>query len=419
MGDSQGSDYQSSACLWASAIHEIPRIWRVYNRVRGIALPNDQFQFIFDSEAELKTVLEGRAWTFNDWSITLDRWVEKPPADFLQVLPIWIRLRNIPVHFLTKEAIQEIAEHIGTVTHVAFDPLKPLSKGYVLVRILFDVNRPLKNARELQTPTGEVASIGIEYERIRRRCYQCLRLTHDKERCPFNPSNRQVIATGGFKSTTVIPARLIPKISEDDPLYGVLTNKDVGIDFATGKPKTAKEVLDEMQQYLSVADPELKKLHIARVRKSVWDLEGDLQGQKSMLMLETLMEFTADVNKGKGLVFDFEGVGTSSGQDGNGIVAVVAQGKTMTLNSQPMASFSAGSSGTRPNKSKQRRRPRQWKRKAQALKAKDANSQALVPVGDDSVSSKRKAVQEVVWSAKVAKHTRETVVPVEEPPQQR
>ncbi|XP_023634002.1 uncharacterized protein LOC111829346 [Capsella rubella] len=277
-----------------------------------------------------------------------------------------------------------------------------------------------------------IASIGIEYERIRRRCYQCLRLTHDKERCPFNPSNRQDIATGGGKSITVIPARLIPKISKDDPLYGVLTNEDVGIDFATGKPKIAKEVLDEMRQYLSVADPELKKIHIARVRKSVWDLEGDIQGQKSLLRLETPTEFTADVNKGKGLVFNFEGVGTSSEQEGNGIVAAVDQGKAMTINSQPMqsrsatyatasqhdlgstgfrASFSAGSSGTRPNKPKQRRRPSQWKRKAQALKAKAANTQAVVRVGEESVSSKRKAVQEGVWSAKVAKHT--------EPPKQR
>ncbi|XP_023644241.1 uncharacterized protein LOC111832135 [Capsella rubella] len=65
----------------SSLIHEMPRIWRVYNRARGIALPNDRFQFIFDSEREMLTILEAGAWTFNDWSMTLERWVEKPPAD--------------------------------------------------------------------------------------------------------------------------------------------------------------------------------------------------------------------------------------------------------------------------------------------------------------------------------------------------
>lgn len=235
-------------------IHEMPRAWRIVNRARGIALPGDKFQFLFDSEADMRMVLESGAWTFNDWSMTLERWVENPPEDYLKVLPIWIRLRNIPINNNTEATIEEIAGHIGQVTHVAYDPLKPQSRGYVRVRVLFDVNRPLRNSRKVQTPTGEIVDIGIEYERIRKRCYQCQRLTHDKENCPFNPVNRQSVATGGIKITN-IPCRLVPKISKDGPLFGVLTDDDVGIDTVSGKPKIAKAVLDEMRQYLSVADP--------------------------------------------------------------------------------------------------------------------------------------------------------------------
>ncbi|XP_023644249.1 uncharacterized protein At4g02000-like [Capsella rubella] len=94
-------------------IHEMSHLWRMYNRARGIALSNEQFDFFFDSESELTTVLDIGAWTFNDWSITLERWVEKPPADYLNVPPIWIRLRNIPVNFNTADTIKEIAAHIG------------------------------------------------------------------------------------------------------------------------------------------------------------------------------------------------------------------------------------------------------------------------------------------------------------------
>lgn len=90
----------------SSMIHEMPRVWRVVNRARGIALPNDKFQFLFDSEADLLMVLESGAWTFNDWSMTLERWVENPPEDYLKVLPIWIRLRNIPVNNNTAETIE-------------------------------------------------------------------------------------------------------------------------------------------------------------------------------------------------------------------------------------------------------------------------------------------------------------------------
>lgn len=421
----------------SSLIHEMPRLWRVSNRARGIALPNDKFQFIFDSESELSMVLEAGAWTFNDWSLTLERWVETPPADYLKVLPIWIRLRNIPVNFNTAETIREIASHIGQVTHVAFDPLKPRSRGFVRVRILFDVSRPLKNSRELQLPTGELVDIGIEYERIRKRCYQCKRLTHDRERCPFNPSNRQVIATGGIKSASIIPSRLIPKISKDDPLFGVLTDDDVGIDPVSGKPKIVKAVLDEMRQYLSVIDPQEKKVRIERVRRSVWDLEGDRQGQETLLRLAAPTIFTTDVDKGKGLVFDFE---QSSSATGNGeqLAVAIHSGKAMTRLSQPLhsvsatyatasqndfgstvhkASFSAGSSGTKSKVVKKRRRPSQWRRKAQASQ-EGTGTNMVAPDKDmeESVLSKRKAADEAQVSSKLAKRDDEKVAPHEELP---
>lgn len=424
----------------SSMIHEMPRLWRVYNRARGFALPNDRFQFVFDSETELDTVLTAGAWTFNDWSMTLERWVENPPEDYLKILPIWIRLRNIPVNYNTAETIQEIAEHIGQVTHVAFDPLKPQSRGFVRVRVLLDTTRPLKNNRKVQIPTGEIVDIGIEYERIRKRCYQCQRLTHDKERCPFNPLNRQVIATGGVNSAIQVPHRLIPRISKDDPLFGVLTDDDVGLDVTTGRPKIAKEVLDEMRQYLSVGDPTEKKIHIERVRKSVWDLDGDLQGQKTFLRLEAPTKFTTDVDKDKGLVFDFEG-SASAPVGGNSVSLPLASGKakdrlsksmqtgstTYTSASQHVkvdstvftGSFSATSSGINPKLVKKRRRPNKWRRKAQALQkevSKETEDQ-MQEKNEEGHAFKRKANTEDTVSMKIAKCGKDKVVPHEELPQ--
>lgn len=425
----------------ADMIHEMPRLWRVVNRARGIALPNDKFQFIFDSESDLLTILETGAWTYNDWSMTLERWVENPPEDYLKILPIWIRLRHIPVNYNTADTIKEIAKHFGQVTHVAFDPLKPQSRGFVRVRILFDVNRPLRNTREVELPTGEVVSIGIEYERIRRRCYQCQRLTHDKDRCPFNPSNRHTGATGGIKVAGIIPSRLIPKISKDDPLFGVLTNDDVGIDPVSGRPKIAKAVLDEMRQYLSVVDPQEKKVRIERVRKSVWDLELDPQGQQTLLRLEAPTQFTTDENKGKGLVFDFN-VAVSqqtSGKhkqlmvNGNGDSKLASSVDYDTASENSVgstalqASFKTGPSGTNPKVVKKRNRPNQWRRKAQALKLKDLkegsgtsniNGTASEKSGEDGILVKRKAPEEDVVASKIAKRDVKKVVPNEEPPTQ-
>lgn len=50
----------------------------------------------------------------------------------------------------------------------------------------------------------------------------------------------------------------VPWISSDDPLFGILTNEDIGFDTITWRPKTAKDILDEMRNYLSVQDPDEK-----------------------------------------------------------------------------------------------------------------------------------------------------------------
>lgn len=79
----------------------------------------------------MQSVLDAGAGTYDDWSLVLERWVEKPPYDYLQFLPIWVRIRNISLCFYDATQIEEMAEYLDQVLDVAFDPLKPRNKGYV------------------------------------------------------------------------------------------------------------------------------------------------------------------------------------------------------------------------------------------------------------------------------------------------
>ncbi|XP_019095330.1 PREDICTED: uncharacterized protein LOC109130252 [Camelina sativa] len=166
-------------------ILEMPRIWRLYNRVRGVALSRDRFQFIFKYDEDINEILKTGVWTQDDWGVVMERWVADPPANYLMFLPVWIRLRNLPVNHYTKDTIGEIAGCVGQVLELPFDEKEAQSKDYVRVRILLDVSKGLKNFKELQLPNGSLVKIGIDYERVRKRCFQCQRLTHDKSRCPF------------------------------------------------------------------------------------------------------------------------------------------------------------------------------------------------------------------------------------------
>ncbi|KAG7576108.1 hypothetical protein ISN45_Aa03g005410 [Arabidopsis thaliana x Arabidopsis arenosa] len=172
-------------------ILDMPRIWRLYSRVRGVALSQERFQFIFKSEDDLNEILKTGVWTQDDWCVVMERWIEKPPPDYLMFLPVWIRLRHIPVNYYTKDTIQEIAECVGEVLKVEFDLEKSQAQDYVRVRVLFDVRNPLRNSKEVQLPTGELVSITFDYERIRKRCFLCQRLTHEKVDCPFNQQGKR------------------------------------------------------------------------------------------------------------------------------------------------------------------------------------------------------------------------------------
>ncbi|KAL9299321.1 hypothetical protein AtNW77_Chr2g0230691 [Arabidopsis thaliana] len=99
-------------------ILDMPRIWRLYNRVRG----------------DLQGILKVGVWTQDDWCVVMDRWVEKPQDDYLQFLPVWIRLRNLPVNYYTEKSIKEIAQCVGKVLEVVFDTEKAQVQDYVRVR---------------------------------------------------------------------------------------------------------------------------------------------------------------------------------------------------------------------------------------------------------------------------------------------
>lgn len=67
----------------SSLIKDLPRKWQIYERVRGVALSLERFQFIFQYQHEMEAVLNKGVHTFNDWTIAIDQWVEFPPADYL------------------------------------------------------------------------------------------------------------------------------------------------------------------------------------------------------------------------------------------------------------------------------------------------------------------------------------------------
>ncbi|XP_056862299.1 uncharacterized protein LOC130509983 [Raphanus sativus] len=116
-------------------IEDMPRVWRVYGRVRGIALSAEKFQFIFQREEDMITVLNDHPWTYYQWTMLLDRWIPSPPANFLSSVDVWVRIFHIPVNHYNIDTMNFLASKIGHVLEIAYDPKVSQKELYIRAQV--------------------------------------------------------------------------------------------------------------------------------------------------------------------------------------------------------------------------------------------------------------------------------------------
>ncbi|XP_013617163.1 PREDICTED: uncharacterized protein LOC106323618 [Brassica oleracea var. oleracea] len=402
----------------ADFILNMSRKWKLYGRVRGVALTREKFQFIFTHEHDMLNVLNKGVHTHNLWPIVLERWVEKPPEDYLQFIMVWVQMRNIPINHYTKKALWSLGDFAGQVVEVAFDPDKPQIKEYVRVLVRFDVSKPPRRAKKVTTPGGDTVNILYDYERIQKRCYTFQRLTHEQLSCPI------------YRNTKMLNEKTAGSSSES-------------FDALSGKPKIAKEVMEDMRLYLRAAEGAERLAREERVKKSFDDLENDPVGQKTYLRLEPPPSVTKILDKRKGHVYDFIAqevktprsdklmasaisAGTKSLQSGKVVSAmpllmVHSDSSLPEFSAQSSTGYSAGSfvtsaSGTPIKKPKGRRRPGTFIRKANGKGTLKADASRGSKFGEGVFTdSKRKAKEDVEPSQSSARFKKPLVVPIEGP----
>lgn len=170
----------------------------------------------------------------------------------------------------------------------------------------FNVAKPLRMSKVVNIKGGKSATIHFDYERIQKRCFTCQRLNHEQSICPLLVKRRKDAAMVRRQKISQELELKNTILKEDDPLFGVLSEEQVGISSVTGRPKIVKEVLDEMRQYLRLASDEDRLIREERVRTSVAEVERDPILQRTVLRLEAPPKVSTDFNKGKGIVFSYE-----------------------------------------------------------------------------------------------------------------
>lgn len=245
------------------------------------------------------------------------------------------------------------------------------------------------------------------YEKVQKRCYICQRLTHARDQCPLKTRFQANVDVNANPSSSSSGQQPPGSLSEKDPLFGILSDDQVRIHPISVRPRIAPEVLQEMRIYLLAANGEDRSVKEQRIISSIKEVEKDPISQKSILQLIPPPIVTDDLNRGKGLVFEYDSDSSpqSLPQDNRGtklMSAAISAGRSLHI--QPQAH------GTT------RKRLGKYIRKAKVQdKNQDHLSKEDSQASKEKLSLKRKAEKELADAPKPSKLKTSLMVPNEGP----
>ncbi|XP_048621269.1 uncharacterized protein LOC125591279 [Brassica napus] len=379
----------------ARMIDFMPQAWRLYDRVRGIALSRDRFQFVFKREEDLITVLKDRPWSYNHWTMILERWTPSPPRDFLSKFEVWIRIRNIPINHYTIDTMYMLAKKVGAVIEIAYDPKRSQKTEYIRAKVMFSATDPAFEVKNLNLPSGDVVVIEYEYEKIHKRCYGCRRLTHEKSACPYSKQRLQ----------RHVQKPLEKNIQEQTDIVPTTNRLEGPPGFPPLFPELPPEDRAMAMQYISHSNETERRARILRVQQSI-----ELEKSNPPAVLTKISH---NLEKEKGHVFGYGVSESASGETRMVAHAVTApagerihsssevqlSGESISPAPAPKrpAVFTIGASGSSQTGSSRgrrngRNRPPAWVRHIRPAKNVQSKSTPVHEQSDEGApSSKRKA----------------------------
>ena len=123
--------------------------WRVGGSIIGKDLAPNLFQFKFELEQDLQLILSKAPFHFKRWMIILQRW-EPVVSDFFPALiPFWITIHGIPLHYWTYVTLKAIGKELGPMEDV-----EDMNVDRGRIRVLIDGLKPLEMKLDISLPSG-------------------------------------------------------------------------------------------------------------------------------------------------------------------------------------------------------------------------------------------------------------------------
>ncbi|KAK4383780.1 hypothetical protein Sango_2743400 [Sesamum angolense] len=171
--------------------------------------------FQLKTEAAMEEVIEGGPWLFQCQPIVLEKW---EPGMALRKLkhtqvPVWIKLRYLPVELWTTDGLSTVASEIGKPLYLDAITRACTRLDFARVCVMLDISSKLPRHVIIMIPLengGESAcKVDVEYEWLPSKCTSCHSLGHVTSACVLHKPPKPAIAVYVQKSKHVAPSALI------------------------------------------------------------------------------------------------------------------------------------------------------------------------------------------------------------------
>ncbi|KAL2251989.1 UNVERIFIED_CONTAM: hypothetical protein Sindi_2321200 [Sesamum indicum] len=142
--------------------------------------------------AAMEDVIEGGPWLFQGQRIVLQKWEPGMVLRKLQhtQVPVWIKLRHLPVELWTDEGLSTVASGVGKPLYPDAITRACTRLDFARVCVMLDVTSNLPKHIIIMTPDedgGESpCKVDVEYEWLPQKCQRCMTMGHSDKECILN-----------------------------------------------------------------------------------------------------------------------------------------------------------------------------------------------------------------------------------------
>jgi hypothetical protein len=169
----------------AALFEKMKAIWNLSRDPICREAGENLFVFQMHCLGDWKKVVQQGPWTFRGWAVLIEDYDgrEDPEKFVFSGLYVWAQIHGIPELYRKVWVVDDLARRVGKTKEVQMAPKLFYEGNYVRVRVLIELDAPLKRAVSLNIEGEGRKRLYVKYEKVPYFCKHCGLIGHNHEEC--------------------------------------------------------------------------------------------------------------------------------------------------------------------------------------------------------------------------------------------